>query len=88
MKRLIHLHTLLIVALLLSAGACKKELDTRPSNAVPARDLFKNTTGIETVLNGTWSYMNDTYSTYANPGYSSILRTSDAMGQRHRSFNN
>jgi hypothetical protein len=59
---------------------CQKDLTTTPTNAVSESLIYGSADNIETVLNGTWSYMNDTYFTYANPGYSSILRTSDAMG--------
>lgn len=59
---------------------CKKELTTTPTTSVPESLIYGTAENIETVLNGTWSYMNDTYFTYANPGYSSILRTSDVMG--------
>lgn len=59
---------------------CKKELTTTPTTSVPESLIYGTADNIETVLNGTWSYMNDTYFTYANPGYSSILRTSDVMG--------
>lgn len=61
-------------------SSCEKELSTSPANAVSEDKLFSTVANIETVLNGTWSYMNDTYFTYANPGYGAILRTSDAMG--------
>ncbi len=59
---------------------CQKDLSTTPTNAVSESLIYGSADNIETVLNGTWAYMNDTYFTYANPGYSSILRTSDAMG--------
>lgn len=59
---------------------CQKDLTTTPTTAVSESLIYGTAENIETVLNGTWSYMNDTYFTYANPGYSSILRTSDAMG--------
>jgi len=71
---------LLLSALLISVSSCKKELTTTPTNAVSASLIYGDVDNIETVLNGTWAYMNDTYFTYANPGYSTILRTSDAMG--------
>lgn len=66
--------------LLLGLISCKKELTTTPTNAVPEDLIYNNVDNIENVLNGTWAYMNDTYFTYANPGYTSILRTSDAIG--------
>lgn len=73
---------ILIVAVLLFTGTtgCKKDLTTTPTNAVSEDQVFSTADNIETILNGTWAYMNDTYFTYANPGYTSILRTSDAMG--------
>lgn len=74
------LNLLVISAVLLTFTGCKKELTTTPTNAVPESLIYGDVANIETVLNGTWSYMNDTYFTYANPGYSTILRTSDAMG--------
>lgn len=61
-------------------ASCEKELSTSPTSSVSEDKLFSTVENIETVLNGTWSYMNDTYFTYANPGYGAILRTSDAMG--------
>lgn len=67
-------------SLLLPFAGCKKELNTSPTNSVESALIYANADNIETVLNGTWSYMQDTYFTFANPGYSTILRTSDAMG--------
>lgn len=71
---------ILFSALLLTAAGCKKELTTTPTDAVSESLIYGNVNNIEAVLNGTWSYMNDTFFTYANPGYTTILRTSDAMG--------
>lgn len=61
-------------------ASCEKELSTSPTSSVSEDKLFSTVENIETVWNGTWSYMNDTYFTFANPGYGAILRTSDAMG--------
>lgn len=71
---------LLVFVFLLGLASCKKELTTAPTDAVPESLIYTSADNIETVLNGTWSYMNDTYFSYANPGYTTILRTSDAMG--------
>ncbi|NQX41717.1 SusD family protein [Pedobacter steynii] len=59
---------------------CKKDLNTSPTNSVESSAIYSNTANIETVLNGTWAYMHETFFTFANPGYSTILRMSDAMG--------
>ena len=71
-------HILVIGALLLSS--CNDKLDLAPTTAISDSEIYKSTTNIETVVNGTWRYLNDTYFTYANPGYSAFMRTSDAMG--------
>lgn len=71
---------LLLSVFLISVSSCKKELNTTPTNAVSESLIYGDVDNIETVLNGTWAYMNDTFFTYANPGYTTILRTSDAMG--------
>ncbi|PSL43792.1 SusD-like starch-binding protein associating with outer membrane [Chitinophaga niastensis] len=61
--------------------ACKKDfLDTKPTNAVPEDQVFSTADNVETVINGTWSYMFEEFFTYAVPGYKSIHLTSDAMG--------
>eukprot|EP01133_Synstelium_polycarpum_P017838 gene17838-21271_t len=72
--------TLFATVLTLVFTSCKKELTTAPTNAVSESQVYSSADNIETVLNGTWAYMNDTFFTYANPGYTTILRTSDAMG--------
>lgn len=61
-------------------SSCSDRLDLAPTTAIPDSEIYKSTTNIETVVNGTWRYLNDTYFTYANPGYSAFMRTSDAMG--------
>lgn len=77
MKRTFN-HILVIGALLFSS--CNDKLDLAPTTAISDSEIYKSTTNIETVVNGTWRYLNDTYFTYANPGYSAFMRTSDAMG--------
>ncbi|MFC6099538.1 RagB/SusD family nutrient uptake outer membrane protein [Olivibacter domesticus] len=75
-KNIIYI-TSLFIALLVS---CKKDLNTSPTDAVADSEIYKTADNIETVINGTWAYFNDTYFTFANPGYSAIMRTGDAMG--------
>ncbi|PRD55896.1 RagB/SusD family nutrient uptake outer membrane protein [Sphingobacterium gobiense] len=60
--------------------SCSDILDTAPTDAVVDTEIYKSTENIETVIEGTWRYLNDTYFTYANPGYTAFMRTSDAMG--------
>lgn len=67
------------IALGLLSISCEKSLTTAPTTQVAESEVYKTTANIETVMNGTWKYLNDTYFTYANPGYSTIMRTSDAM---------
>ena len=75
MKRA-HLY---IAIFLLSVTSCSDKLDTAPTDAVVDTEIYKSTTNIQTVIEGTWKYLNDTYFTYANPGYTAFMRTSDAM---------
>jgi hypothetical protein len=72
---------ILIIFAALISGACNKNfLDTKPTNAIPDNEVFNTADNVETVLNGTWSYMFEEFFTYAVPGYKSIHLTSDAMG--------
>lgn len=70
----------IILALSLANTACKDVLETSPTTSVPAEEIYKNTDNIATVINGVWGYLNEEYYTYANPGYTAVMRTSDAMG--------
>lgn len=65
------------VTLLIHLNSC--DLNTEPVDAVPDYIVFDNAKNAEKVLNGTWSYLMDTYFTYQNPGWKSLLLTSDAM---------
>lgn len=78
MKKLKYLSLLLITAL--SFTGCESELDTAPTNQANEEEVFKTAESAETVINGTWAKFNDDGPTYANIGYSTVLRTSDAMG--------
>lgn len=73
-------HIYIAVLALLSSTSCSDILDTAPTDAVVDTEIYKSTENIETVIEGTWRYLNDTYFTYANPGYTAFMRTSDAMG--------
>ncbi len=73
-------YTYILLAVSLLSTSCKDVLDTNPTTAVAESEIYKTTANVETVINGTWKYLNDTFFTYANPGYTAILRTSDAMG--------
>lgn len=72
------LYIILIGLLGITFHSC--DLDTSPTNAVEDDLVFSNAENAEKVLNGTWAYLMDTYSTYQNPGWNCVLRTSDAMG--------
>ncbi|SHM96019.1 SusD family protein [Chitinophaga jiangningensis] len=73
-----------ILTAILSTGllaSCSKSfLDQNPTNQVPEEQVFTTADNVETVINGTWSYAMETFFTFAVPGYTSILRASDAMG--------
>lgn len=71
----------IIITLLLGVGIAFNscDLDTDPTNAVSNTLVFDNAVNAEKVLNGTWSYLMDTYFTYQNPGWSSLLLASDAI---------
>jgi len=75
-KNIIYITGLFITLLM----GCKKDLNTSPTDAVADSEIYKTADNIETVINGTWAYFNDTYFTFANPGYTAFMRTSDAMG--------
>lgn len=70
----------IIGTFLISSTLVSCDLDTTPSTAVEDQTVFKTTEGNEKVLIGAWGYLMETFYTYANPGYSSFLRTNDAMG--------
>lgn len=69
-----------LFAAALLVTSCKDTLNLNPTTAVADSEVFKSTKNVQTVINGTWRYLNDTYFTFANPGYSAVMRTSDAMG--------
>lgn len=72
-----QLYILWSVLLAISLNAC--DLDIDPTNAVSSDIVFDNANNAEKVLNGTWGYLMDTYFTYQNPGWQSLLLASDAM---------
>lgn len=56
------------------------DLETNPTTSVDAGAVFSKAEDSEKILNGAWSYLMETFNTYANPGYGAILRAGDAMG--------
>lgn len=78
MKKLKYLSFALIAAL--SFVSCENELETAPTNQANEAEVFKTADNAETVINGTWAKFNDDGTNYANIGYSTVLRASDAMG--------
>lgn len=65
---------------LLSIVSCENDLETAPTDQANEAEIFKTADNAETVINGTWAKFNDDGTNYANIGYSTVLRTSDAMG--------
>ncbi|PKF75435.1 RagB/SusD family nutrient uptake outer membrane protein [Chryseobacterium sp. PMSZPI] len=63
-----------------SLTSCENELNTAPTDQANQVEVFKTAESAETVVNGTWAKFNDEGTTYANIGYSTVLRASDAMG--------
>lgn len=78
MKKLQYLSFALIG--LWSLTSCERELDTAPTDQANSVEVFKTAESAETVINGTWAKFNNDGPTYANLGYSTVLRASDAMG--------
>lgn len=78
MKQLKYISFALIAAW--SLTSCANELETAPTDQANGAEVFKTAESAETVINGAWAKLNDDGPTYANIGYSTVLRTSDAMG--------
>lgn len=78
MKQLKYIYFALIAAW--SLTSCANELETAPTDQANGAEVFKTAESAETVINGAWAKLNDDGPTYANIGYSTVLRTSDAMG--------
>lgn len=78
MKKIIYLSLSLLLTL--SIVSCESDLETAPTNQANEAEVFKTAESAETVINGAWAKLNDDGPTYANIGYSTVLRTSDAMG--------
>jgi hypothetical protein len=76
MKKFIYI--IVFAVLGFSLNSCN--LDTSPSTAAEESVVFNNAENVERILNGTWRYLMDTFNTFANPGWCSLLLTSDAMG--------
>ncbi|GAB0155163.1 RagB/SusD family nutrient uptake outer membrane protein [Chryseobacterium sp. Alg-005] len=78
MKKIVYLSLSLLLNL--SILSCESDLETAPTNQANEAEVFKTAESAETVINGAWAKLNDDGPTYANIGYSTVLRTSDAMG--------
>jgi hypothetical protein len=78
MKKLKYLSFALIT--LVTFISCENDLETAPTNQANEEEVFKTAESAETVISGTWAKFNDDGPTYANIGYSTVLRASDAMG--------
>lgn len=78
MKNLKYLSFALIG--LWSLTSCESDLTTAPTDQANSLEVFKTAESAETVINGTWAKFNNDGTTYANIGYSTVLRASDAMG--------
>jgi hypothetical protein len=78
MKQLKYISFALIA--IWSLTSCDNELETAPTDQASGEEVFKTAESAETVINGAWAKLNDDGPTYANLGYSTVLRASDAMG--------
>ncbi|MEJ5103045.1 RagB/SusD family nutrient uptake outer membrane protein [Chryseobacterium sp. MYb328] len=78
MKKLKYISFALIG--LWSLTSCESEMDTAPTDQATSVEVFKTAESAETVINGTWAKFNNDGTTFANIGYSTVLRASDAMG--------
>lgn len=78
MKR-IFLSMFVLLSAACLTGCSGDFLDEKPTDAVPAGEVATPDNAMK-VFNGAWRYMFDTFFTYANPGYSAVLRQDDMMG--------
>lgn len=76
MKRYIYSFWGVIVAL--TFQSCN--LNVEPVSSVSSNTVFQNVENAEKILNGTWANLWEDFYTYQNPGWTSLLLTSDAMG--------
>lgn len=77
MKKIIYT----ISSFLFIASFFSCDLQVNPTDSVDSNIVYDNTVNADKVLNGTWKYLWDTYTTYQNPGFTCVLLTSDAMGE-------
>lgn len=75
MKKIIYIS--LLIGSVLGFSSC--DLETSPTDSVNNNLALNSVDNAEKVLNGTWAYLMDTYTTYRNPGWASLFRASDAM---------
>lgn len=78
MKR-IFISAFIVLSTLYLAGCSSDFLNQHPTDAVPDDEVGTPDNAMK-VFNGAWRYMFDTFFTYANPGYSAVLRQDDMMG--------
>lgn len=76
MKRYIYTFWGLIVGL--TFHSCN--LDVEPVASVSNTVVFQNADNAEKILNGAWSNLWESFYSYQNPGWTSLLLASDAMG--------
>lgn len=64
----------------ITVTACSGDfLDQSPTDALPSDEIGKPENALK-LFNGAWRYMFDTYFTYANPGFATVFRQDDMMG--------
>jgi len=64
------------------ATSCSKDfLETMPTDKVSGSQVFESVDGGQAVMDGTYRYMYDTYSTHDDFGYKAIDLASDLMGE-------
>lgn len=79
MKR-IYISVFIALSALFTITSCGDDfLDKNPTDAVPDSEVATPANAMK-VFNGAWRYLFDSFFTYANPGYGSVLRQDDMMG--------
>lgn len=79
MKRKLFNRFILLVVLTGMTSCGQDFLDQTPTDAV-SDDEVATPENAPKIFNGAWRYMFDTFFSYANPGYSAVLRQDDMMG--------
>lgn len=63
----------------LSLSACSDFLSQDPTDALPDDKVPTSDNALK-IFNGAWRYMFDSFYTYANPGFATVMRQDDMMG--------